>query len=250
MVSRRKPYRLPWLRRASWARAALCALALALGVALGAPAPAAPERACGTCRKSAEPGWRFCPLDGTPLPPEAPAQAFAPTPPPPAPEKPSAPAPAAAPSAKVPAPAPPPVSLGADPAPTAPAATTAPALVGTGPGGRVRKLPTEAVDDLLDAIVANDGAAIRRCYRWESFFAGAPGEELEAKVAAYVTRLVSRARPTIEGRERTTANIRLSASDAEITIGLRDPETREVGTTYVFSLTRADDGWKVVRIRP
>jgi len=221
------------------------ALAAALASGLAPSVEAAPDPTCPSCKRWVASEWRFCPFDGAGLKAETPA-----TPASPAPVPPPTPAPAAAPS---PAPAPASAPAPAPPTPTAAAPSLAGAL--STPTAEVfappvRKIPTETIDDLFAAIIARNDAALRHCYRWEVFFATTPPEAREAKITDYLARLTSRVRPSLEGRDRLPGSIRLTANEADLQFMLRDHQSRAIIATYEFKLTRADDGWKIIGIRP
>jgi hypothetical protein len=276
-------------RRGARLRLRLSLFALAVAAALAAYAPLARAAGfiCPRCHVAGEEGWRFCPydgarlvLDGAPKPGGAPAGAtptavVAPTPETaPAPASSDAPASSARASdstsafGAAPAPAPSSEVPGAPEAPSAADAPTASARPdGLTPRGRreiaqrrlegardaleaARSNPMDTVDDLFRAIAAGDARWMRRLYRWDVFLAGVAPAELDAREAAYCDRLIARVKPTLAGRDRFPAHVALTADTADLTIQLRDRETRETIESYEFKLTKGEDGWKITLIRP
>jgi hypothetical protein len=185
-----------------------------------------PEPGCPECKRPVDPSWSYCPFDGRPLQARTPSA-------------PASPAPATPPAAAAPAPG------GSGEAAAGATGSTVPAGAPKLPPGS----PLAVVDTLFEAIEAGSVETIRPLYLWPAFFPDVPLEELDAKVTAYITRLIDGVRPTIAGSTRGTPKLFLGSNEATVRVAVRSADTRQA-TEYIFTLVADSDGWKITSIRP
>lgn len=206
------------------------------------------NRTCTACARPMDAQWRFCPYDGTRL--ERTGERTAPVGPPAAGQPPSSPAPAGA------------VAPGAA---GAAAVARGPAGTAAAPAGN----PLDTVEALLEAVREGEATRIRGLYDWERFFAeqderraAAAGEpaagprtpagpaELEARIAAYIQRLLERVRPTLAQTRHRVTDVKLDRSSARLRVEIRRRDTAELVQSYDFSLAHTPNGWRIVHIAP
>ncbi|GIW72955.1 MAG: hypothetical protein KatS3mg102_2497 [Planctomycetota bacterium] len=142
---------------------------------------------------------------------------------------------------------------------------------GAPPAPQPRRLATRSIPwkRCWKRCARGEATRIRGLYDWERFFAeqderraAAAGEpaagprtpagpaELEARIAAYIQRLLERVRPTLAQTRHRVTDVKLDRSSARLRVEIRRRDTAELVQSYDFSLAHTPNGWRIVHIAP